>query len=362
MPWHASAGSAWVPEVSERLLEAGPWHFLPVVRGRWSEAILALAVAAIFLLVDGGMVAALFAAEGPPMVLVLPFLLLCGGLLAMAIMMGLLALALVAGRAAGRRCRWSSSTGVVDRVGLREWAGPFHRTWRFDAAEARVTFSSDEGLGVHGAGPGEARSTWSGPSLLPGFDEGRAESWAHALGLAIGPAGRSRRAGGYRWTATEDSWELTATGWTAGPLTLVALGSLFLAFVGIAVALEGPASSLEGEAAAFLSVFLLAGGLLLRMGWMRARDRATLRFVGGELHLARRGRAVGRCRLVDGTIEVRGGTGRPGSGGGYHWGLVAPTTEGPFTWRLPCGVEGHRAAARWIERHPPALPHASEAS
>ena len=66
MPWHASAAFAWAPEVRERLLEAGPWHVLPVVRGRWSEAILALAVAVIFLLVDGGLVAALFAAEAPP--------------------------------------------------------------------------------------------------------------------------------------------------------------------------------------------------------------------------------------------------------------------------------------------------------
>ena len=362
MPWHASAASAWVPEVRERLLEAGPWHFLPVVRGRWGEAILALAVGAIFLLVDGGLVTALVAAEGPPLVFVLPYLLLCVGLLAMAVMMSLLALALVAGRAAGRHCRWSTSTGVVDRVELREWAGPFHRTWRFDAAEARVTFSSDEGLGVRNTGPAESRGSWSGPSLLPGFDEGRAESWAHALGLELGCPVRSRSTGGFRWTGTEDSWELTATGWTAGPLILVALGSLFLAFIGIAVALEGPESSLEGEAAAFLSVFVLAGCLLLRMGWVRARDRATLRFVGGELHLVRRGRAVGRCRLVDGSVEVSGGTGRPGSGGGSSWAIVAPTAEGPLTWRLPCGMEGHRAAARWIERHRPALPHASEAS
>lgn len=362
MPWHASAASAWVPEVRERLLEAGPWHFLPVVRGRWSEAILALAVAVIFLLVDGGLVAALFAAEAPPLVLVLPYLLLCGGLLAMAIMMGLLALALVAGKAAGRRCRWMASTGVVDRLELREWAGPFHRTWRFDAGEARVTFSRDEGLGVHETGPAESRGSWSGPSLLPGFDEGSAESWAQALGLELGRPGRSRSTGGFRWTGNEESWELTATGWTAGPLTLVGLGGLFLAFAGVALALEGPASSLEGEAAAFLSVFLLAGAFLLRMGWMRARDRATLRFVGGELHLARRGRSVGRCRLVGGSIEVRGGTGRPGSGGGSSWAIVAPTAEGPLTWRLPCGVEGHRAAARWIERHRPALPHSSEAS
>ena len=37
MPWRASAASAWVPELRERLLETGPWQELPVVRGRWGE-------------------------------------------------------------------------------------------------------------------------------------------------------------------------------------------------------------------------------------------------------------------------------------------------------------------------------------
>jgi hypothetical protein len=256
----------------------------------------------------------------------------------------LVAAAALAGGARVRSRR--APEGGERQIEIEESAAFLRRRRRVPLAGSWVSLS-EEGLVLHG--PGGWR--WEAPSLDPAFGAAEAASWAASLDLALGPERRPRSGLGFRWESLPEAWQLRAMGWTAGPWVLALLGASFLVFVGgvSAVALMG-ALPIEGGAAPILGLFALAGLGLLLAARGRARLRRTLTLEGETLRLERPPWSPREVTLAEGEVRCVSPR-RPGSTGrGPLWALELPTPAGPILWSLPCGAEGHRSAARWVER------------
>lgn len=327
--------------------DAGPWRELPLAPRAWGPGVLAglVGVGTLGLAWTLGRVA--LGAEGAPAGFVaafLMFLALLGGAGAFALVV---AAAALAGGARARQVRGGrdEARGGL-QLELEERAAFLRKRRRFPHQESWVSYSED-GLVVHG--PGGAR--WEAPSLAPSFGREEASRWATSLDLELGPERRARREHGLRWQGHPEAWLLEATGWTAGPWVLAGLGACFLTFAGGVgwAGLTGALPMTPGSTP-ILGVFGLAGVLLLLSARGRARLRRTLTLSGRRLRLQRPPWPDREAELAQGEVRCVSPR-RPGSSSrGPLWALEVPTPDGPVHWSLPCGAEGHRSAARWIER------------
>lgn len=324
--------------------DPGPWRELPLAPRAWGPGLLAGLVGAGMLGLAWTLGSLALEADGAPSAFLLPFTLFVLLIAAAGAFALLVAAAALAG---GARVRSRRAPGGGERqLEIEESAAILRRRRRVPLAGSWVALT-EEGLVVHG--PGGRR--WEAPSLDPGFGAEEAARWAASLDLALGPGRRPRSALGFCWESRPEAWQLRAMGWTAGPWVLALLGASFLVFVGgVSAAVLMDALPVTGGAAPILGLFALAGLGLLLAARGRARLRRTLTLEGGTLRLVRPPWSPREVSLAEGEVRCVSPR-RPGSTGrGPLWALELPTLEGPILWSLPCGAEGHRSAARWIER------------